>query len=73
MRIIKDALCTVGSNVLRVLITLELLRHIQNAHICYVAEKEDKARKSEQEATKLKVVNQIVDQEKIKAENLKEL
>ena len=34
LRTIKDALCTVGSNVLQVLITLELLHHVQNAHVC---------------------------------------
>ena len=71
LRIIKDALCTVGSNVLRAPITLELLRHVQNAHVCYKAEKEDEARKSEQDVAKLKVVNQIAEEEKIKAEKLK--
>ena len=33
LRTIKDALCTVGSNVLRVPITLELLCHVQNARV----------------------------------------
>ena len=44
LRTMKDTLCTVGSNVLRIPITLELLRHVQNAHVCYKAEKEDEAR-----------------------------
>ena len=35
LQTIKDALCTVGSNVLRVPITLKLLRRVQNAHVCY--------------------------------------
>ena len=73
LRTIKDALSSVGSNELRVPITLELLRHVHNAHVCYEAEKEDEARKSEQEAATLKAVNQIADEEKIKAEKLKEL
>ena len=73
LRTIKDALCTVGSYVLQVPITLQLLRHVQNAYVCYEAEKEDEARKSEQKAAKLKAVNQIADEEKIKAENCKEL
>ena len=57
MQVSKDTLCSVGSNVLQVPITLELLCHVQNAHVCYKAEKEDKAKKSEQEAAKLKAVN----------------
>ena len=61
LRTTKDALSSVDSNVLRVPITLELLRHVQNAHICYKAEKENAARKSEQEAAKLKAVNQIAE------------
>ncbi len=59
--------------VLRVPIIFELLCHVQNSHICYKAEKEDEARNSEQEAVKFKAVNQIADEEKIKAEELKEL
>ena len=50
-----------------------MLCHVQNAHVCYKAEKEDEARKSEQEAAKLKAFNQIADEEKIKAEKHKEL
>ena len=73
LRTIKDALCTVGSNVLQVPITLELLRHVQNAYVCYKAEKKDEAKKSEEEAAKLKVVNQIADEKKIKAKKLAEL
>ena len=71
LQTIKDALCTVGFNVLRVPITLELLRHFQNAHVCFKAEKEDEARKSEQKAAKLKAINQIADEVQIKAEKLK--
>ena len=62
---VKDALCIVGSNVLRVPITLKLLRPVPNVCVCYEAEKEDKARKSKQEAAKLETVNQIADKEKI--------
>ena len=72
LQTIKDAF-TVGSNVLQVPKTLELLRHVQNARVCYEAEKEDEARKSEQEAAKLKAVNQIADEEKLKLKNLKKL
>ena len=50
LRTTKDALCTVGSNVLRMPITPKLLRHVQNAHVYYKAVKEEEARKSEQEA-----------------------
>ena len=72
LRTIKDALCSIGSNVLRIPDS----RAASSCSKCSCLLQswiEEEAIKSDQEAAKLKTVNQIADEEKIKAENLKEL